>query len=487
MKGENIGTYSVLEELGSGGNGTVFKVQKRGKEFAAKILKTNKPYFFDRFKNEVAILQKESGCDGILPLIDSNITDTPSESWYIMPVAQCLTEIKNKLTIKQSINFIYQLSQTLEYLHSKNIYHRDIKPENIFIYQGRCVLSDFGLVYFDGKEGETHVGGKLGPNATIAPEMRHTTENIDFGKVDVYSLAKTLWMLLTKQEYAFDGPYERSDDFVNIEKYIDMEYPAWLHDLFEKATQNNPNHRINISEFKKIIFEHYCSKRTFLYNCTSEWSNAEKNVLASVSPDFIEWNNIEDIVKVLSLLLAPNQGNHCFFSNGGGQTFSGDVELYDKETVGLKVYHGNPTDDDTITYTFSPQRLLFVPVNNNPFYDFYWLENRTLKPLYPDYCRGESEDLVEIDGQLISEQVYWENEEDYKGLPFNLVCRRFKGALMITNKGSFWNQDYPGAYNEENYRAGWKGIKNALLEIEKKLPIPNTMKKVETINTEKMI
>ena len=56
---------------------------------------------------------------------------------------------------------------------------------------------------------------------------------------------------------------------------------------------------------------------------------------------------------------------------------------------------------------------------------------------------------------------------------------------MITNKGSFWNQDYPGAYNKENYAAGWKSIKNTLKQIEKKLPIPNTMKRVEANNTEK--
>ena len=83
------------------------------------------------------------------------------------------------------------------------------------------------------------------------------------------------------------------------------------------------------------------------------------------------------------------------------------------------------------------------------------------------------------------EQVYWENEDNYKGIPVKSICRIFKGALMITNKGSFWNQDYPGAYNKDNYAAGWKGIKKTLKEIEKKLPTPNTIKRVEANNTEK--
>ena len=92
---------------------------------------------------------------------------------------------------------IIEIGRTLEFLHAKDISHRDIKPDNIFFLDGGYVLGDFGLVHYPGCISCTQTESHLGAWSTMAPEMRRNPKTSDGKKADVYSLAKTLWILIT--------------------------------------------------------------------------------------------------------------------------------------------------------------------------------------------------------------------------------------------------------------------------------------------------
>ncbi|MBZ9689343.1 protein kinase [Clostridium estertheticum] len=262
-KGTKICNYTITNTLGKGGNGEVYEVKNRSNnKFAMKIL-TNKNDFkerYARFKDEIKIVREhQEQNDGILPIIDMNIPEIKDfgngvPAWYTMPLAKPIREVINKKvssskeeSIKMLLNFI-ELAKTIEYFHKAGIAHRDIKPENIYFYNDKWVLSDFGLVDYPKKDNITR--NYLGPKATIAPEMRLNAKMADGKIADVYSLAKTLWILITNSKYAFDGVYNNDTKGIRLNDFIDFHiYLSPLEKLLENATQQEPNERIKINEF----------------------------------------------------------------------------------------------------------------------------------------------------------------------------------------------------------------------------------------------
>ncbi|KQS32465.1 hypothetical protein ASG14_16400 [Pedobacter sp. Leaf194] len=73
--------------------------------------------------------------------------------------------------------------------------------------KGEPVLSDFGLMSFPDKSARSGDNEKIGPQWTIAPEMKRTSSTAEFKKSDIYSLANSLWILITGSKFGFEGQY----------------------------------------------------------------------------------------------------------------------------------------------------------------------------------------------------------------------------------------------------------------------------------------
>ena len=104
-----------------------------------------------------------------------------------------------------AVRAIACVANTVAGLHAIRAFHRDIKPENILVINGLPFLSDFGLVDFPDKVAVTGSDEFLGPLFYLAPEMMANATVVDFGKADVYSLAKSLWVVVTGQKYPLPG------------------------------------------------------------------------------------------------------------------------------------------------------------------------------------------------------------------------------------------------------------------------------------------
>jgi hypothetical protein len=72
-------------------------------------------------------------------------------------------------------------------------------PDNLFFFENRFAVGDFGLVSFEGKSADTAQGERIGPMFFMAPEMLNSAIEADGQFADVYSLAKTLWVMATGQ------------------------------------------------------------------------------------------------------------------------------------------------------------------------------------------------------------------------------------------------------------------------------------------------
>ncbi|ODP26621.1 Non-specific serine/threonine protein kinase [Paenibacillus nuruki] len=267
--------YEVKDfKYASGGNANVFLAEdKMGKKYALKTIKINSAKDakkVKRFLNEIKVVENyQNKIKGIIPIRYKFIPEKISrdfiytkdlngtELWYVMDLAEPIFQkLKNWDDLKVIIDCVISLAETLEELHSHKIVHRDIKPSNLYYYEDNWAFGDFGLVSYPDSEDHklTAKNERVGNYATIAPEMRRAGQIEDARPADVWSLAKTLWMLITKEEAdGFEGSYNRTDKRLSISSYCERMPTGSLHSILEKATSYNPEDRLNIREFLDLL------------------------------------------------------------------------------------------------------------------------------------------------------------------------------------------------------------------------------------------
>jgi serine/threonine protein kinase len=252
-----LGNWTLLEILGAGGNGLVWRATHiDSREAALKVLKfsvgpSSKAY--RRFRAEVASLQRLTGERGVLPIIEHNLPERPTASdppWLVMPIA---TEIGQALGADASLTdvvfAIRSIARTLASLHERGFVHRDIKPGNLYFLDGDWCVGDFGLVKFPGRESLTVPGEKIGPQNFLAPEMLSVTEGEeDQRPADVYSLMKTLYVLATGQRWPTPGPHRIDEPSTTISAYVNHQQAAQLDVLLERGTKMDPRSRLTMAE-----------------------------------------------------------------------------------------------------------------------------------------------------------------------------------------------------------------------------------------------
>lgn len=141
-----------------------------------------------------------------------------------------------------------EIASVLAEIHERGFSHRDIKPENLFLHDGQWAVGDFGLAAFDGKSHETAQGEKLGPLHYIAPEMLNDSVVSDGRPADVFSIAKTLWVLATGQKYPLPGPYSAATPMCRLGSYNASHRTELLDALIERCSAMEPNSRPRMSE-----------------------------------------------------------------------------------------------------------------------------------------------------------------------------------------------------------------------------------------------
>lgn len=474
--------YTIVSNLGEGGNGCVYKVKDSdGHTYALKELASDKRSAEkkERFCEEIRILKKLHGTIGIIPIIDSSV----DEYWYTMPVATpasdhirslstdslCNTDIK--LKVQAVMDVARELSGTLNSLHRSGISHRDIKPENILFYNGSYCFGDFGLVSDpDENASLTKMDRGLGAMSTMAPEMRRNPKDADGRKSDVYSFAKTLWILLTNSKLGFDGPYDTNDQVIGLRwqkennRYLlRTQHLVELEDLLVRATQNSPDDRPDIDEFQKDILDWIKVSEDGNQSDLSEWNFLQKCLFGNnVAPSSAKWVDRDDIIKVLNQVVSVPAANHLFFSGtGGGEDFDYCEAAAENGCIAISV-------DNDPTLIVKPDALYFERFND-PSWNYFQLKLKYMLPFDMILREGKegSEDDDDAAGadliqQLVASKGEYETlvelrpgyykyikDADYgvydydtgEKLPdgWRWVRRHLEGAFLIVMKTGYYN------------------------------------------------
>lgn len=358
-----------------------------------------------------------------------------------MPIAQPIMEhIKDK-EIDEIVSGIIQLTETLGQLHDKGISHRDIKPANIYFYKERFSLSDFGLVDFpENFDDLTRTDRGLGAIFTIAPEMKRNPKDADGKKADVFSLAKTMWMFLTKDERGFDGVYNYLDSSHSL-RYFDRyknTHLVEIDELLKDATDNNPDNRPTMKEFGERLI---CWLEIYLdidKSQVSDWNFLNKQLFGTYPPESCSWRNKDKIIEVLNIIGRTPAYNHMLFHDRGGLDFEraentmeeGCIKLYD--TLGF-------------CYVVKPKILYFEGFEKNYKWNYFLLELEELHSIFENDGLCDSEYLVEdtpahyVSAQNVQYGVYDYDEGNPLPEGYQEVYRYTKGKFLIVLKHGPYN------------------------------------------------
>ncbi len=212
-KGLQIGRYLVLDKLGVGGMGLVFRARHRqtGQVVALKIL----PPSFAREKDAVRRFRREFQVAAHLnhPNIVAAIEADEDRGVHFLTMdyiqgrdLEILVHEDGPLAVKLALHCVIQIARGLEAAHAQGVIHRDVKPSNVMIDPAGTVrLCDLGLARII--EANSHLGKEAGGTLTqtgaymgsvdfLAPEQADDAKKADH-RADIYSLGCTLYFLLT--------------------------------------------------------------------------------------------------------------------------------------------------------------------------------------------------------------------------------------------------------------------------------------------------
>lgn len=256
--GRTLGKYQVLEKLGQGGMGMVFKALQPSlnRTVAIKVLPAQlamDPEFVQRFRQEaqvIASLQHEA----IVHVYDIDEAVLPSgERIYFI-----VMELVEGQTLRQWVGrgralpphevqrIGCELARALEYAHRRGIVHRDIKTANAMItLDSKVKLMDFGIAKSAGGI-RTMTGSLLGTPEYMAPEQARS------GKVspqsDIYSLGVLLYEIATgRLPFTGDEPFAVALQHLSEEpprpREVNAGVPPWLERIILKAMAKEPGER----------------------------------------------------------------------------------------------------------------------------------------------------------------------------------------------------------------------------------------------------
>jgi serine/threonine protein kinase len=210
-KKKQIGPYILLQAVGKGGMGAVYKVYYPPLKqiFALKVLKASKEtpkVWKKRFHREIELMKKLVH-PGITRIFDSG--EDGEDQYIAMEFIEGET-LENRtledLPLRELLRITKESLEALDYAHQQGVIHRDIKPANIFITKdGFPKIGDFGLAKDlgttdgDGSLKLTHTGAVLGTTRYMSPEQARGEVALLDARTDIYAIGVCLYKLLTKQ------------------------------------------------------------------------------------------------------------------------------------------------------------------------------------------------------------------------------------------------------------------------------------------------
>jgi serine/threonine protein kinase/tetratricopeptide (TPR) repeat protein len=349
MIGENISHYKILEKLGSGGMGVIYKAEdtKLQRTVALKFLPPAFSMDEETKQRFIYEAQSASALDHSNICNIHEIGETADGQLFIVMAYYEGETLKSKIAMGaldnvEAIKIVLQIAEGLNKAHEKGIVHRDIKPSNIFITnEGIVKILDFGLAKSSGRtqlseiEITTGTCNYMSPEQALGEEADHRT--------DIWALGIVMYEMLTGK-LPFDAKYDQAILYSILNKELELEQlntqlPDGFSPIIFKCLKKDKNERyqqleeliselIEIKKDSSVKYSALQPKLPAFFNKNSREIISDKTILVARE------HELEKLGRFLDSALS-GQGQLAFVTGESGAGKTALVEKFTKNAQKL--------------------------------------------------------------------------------------------------------------------------------------------------------
>jgi serine/threonine-protein kinase len=264
LVGQNVGKYRILDRIGKGGMGTVYRAldETLHRDVAIKVLNAelNDPEVAKRFRAEAITVARLShpGIATIYELFEHEGQWLMVMEYVRGETLEGLVTRMGPLSAQRTAELCMQALVALAHAHSMGVVHRDLKPANLMITEnGSVKVMDFGIARVSGSEHMTNAGFMMGTPAYMAPEQVRGGE-VD-ARTDLYAMGVVFYRLATaklpfKGDTAFAMVQSQVHEAHTPVGLVRTDLPAWVEEVVTRALAKTPEQRFqSAAEFHEAL------------------------------------------------------------------------------------------------------------------------------------------------------------------------------------------------------------------------------------------
>jgi len=293
--GSRVGDYEILEILGAGGMGRVYRVKNSLSERieAMKVLLPDlegTPGFADRFMREIKV-QASLDHPNIAALHTAVRVD--EQVLMLMEYVEGVTLEKmmeaGRVPIDRAVDYMVQVLSALSYAHARGVIHRDLKPANMMVTaNGLVKLMDFGIARMTADRKLTQTGSTVGSLYYMSPEQINGTTELD-PRSDLYSLGVTLYEIVTGAR-----PFQGDSGYKIMAAHLENKpsppiqvipgLPRGLSEIVMQALEKDPAKRFQSADAFRTALLFVCSPGKAAMGVTAPTATVKPQAAVSPSP-----------------------------------------------------------------------------------------------------------------------------------------------------------------------------------------------------------
>jgi serine/threonine-protein kinase len=253
MIGQTVGKYRVVDRIGRGGMGTVYRATDDSlqRDVAIKILNTglNDPEVAKRFRAEAVTVARLShpGIATVYELFEHDGQWLMVMEYVRGETLEALIDRSGPLSPERGAEVCLHALAALAHAHHLGVVHRDLKPANLMLTEAGVVkVMDFGIARVSGAKHLTGAGFMMGTPAYMSPEQVLGTA-VD-ARADVYAMGVVFYRLVTGTlPFTAESPFALAQSQVNDPPtpigLVRKDLPPWVDQVVSRALAKNPQER----------------------------------------------------------------------------------------------------------------------------------------------------------------------------------------------------------------------------------------------------